>query len=270
MGTILEQNTNGRSNRTDSLSSALPTREIIDSDTICIRTRNGVIIVRESARGQARNRYREIGKKSQEQIEAEAEEPITARILVDLGYLDSFAEEHRMFAANRKLNALAGRVDSSIRRVGAAYGPGKNGRNCWQSVYCIKWIHGNKVQHEYDLTRLLLAWEPSSYQRTHVPFNADALIVIENDHYLLELERGTNNAKDIKKRCAAFSGPYTILWVCKDEKDLKDKMRWTAAVRDRSLYTTFDQAVEDPHREIWVSPNGLLVEIPRAGEPVSS
>lgn len=92
---------------------------------------------------------------------------MTARMLVDLEVLPN------MKVANRRLNALAEKRSSNVRKISANV----KLDNKWQCVYFAGPYFGtNMVQHHTEVTAILLLFDMTDYQRWNVPCNADAWI----------------------------------------------------------------------------------------------
>jgi hypothetical protein len=187
---------------------------------------------------------------------------MTARMMTDLEYFPNIK------VANRRLNRLSRKRTSKVRKMNTlAYLD-----NSWQCVYtCGPPFGSNMVQHHTEVTALLLMMEVDHYERWAVPCDADALLTIGELRFLWENHRGTQNDKGMAKRVEKLTEwQDTILWVCKDKTDVKEVIRQTKAIAPRCLYTTFDQAMADPHAAVWQFADGLLTDLPQAGEPVDA
>lgn len=208
------------------------------------------------------NKYRDAAATRDAEIEAFLKkDPMTARMLVDMEVLPN------MKVANRRLNRLAKKRTSTVRKFSTQV----NLDNKWQCVYfCGPPFGVNMLQHHTEVTALVLMFEVTNYERWNVPCDGDALLWIGNMRYLLEHKRGTQNNKNIEKRVERLQAwANTILWVCRDETDLAETIRQTTAINSRCLYTTFKEAMQDPHAEIWRFADGLTVDLP-VGELANS
>jgi len=184
---------------------------------------------------------------------------MTARMLVDIKAFPS------MKVANRRLNKLARRRGTGIRRIGTAVIDG-----VLQYVYTSgPRLPASLTQHETEITQLLLGFDTDNYRRHGVPFHADWEMWIGELRYLGENERATNNRAHIYRKCRKLAeADATILWVCADPADMRRKIRWTKLVHDKSLYALFDDVVADAHGPVWRFADGVVTDLPRALERV--
>ncbi len=181
--------------------------------------------------------------------------PVTAAMLVALGW---FPSRNKAYGRLRRL--LRKRRVLLVGAVGASGGPEK--------VYCRWRPKADQLRHELDLTRVCLQLSASRIHRgpavNDLAISPDAEVWINGHVFYLELDRGTMRLKQIERRFARYEAcPHFSLWVCADEKR-KEELRCRAGnLRTTALFTTFAQALADPHAAIWTDFGGDIAALPR-------
>jgi hypothetical protein len=182
--------------------------------------------------------------------------PVTAAMLVAIGWFPTKRK------ALRRLQRLAAR--RRVRVVGTV--SRKPGRP--EHVYCRWRPKGDDLLHEVELTALCLRLDAARVLRgphaTDDRLRPDAEAWINGQLYYLELDRGTMGYAQIQRRFRLYEGfPHFVLWVC-PTPERRDGLRGRAeALRSVALFTTFAEAVADPHAAIWLDYQGARVALPR-------
>jgi hypothetical protein len=185
--------------------------------------------------------------------------PVTAAMLVRLGLFPSRAK------ALRRLRRLAGR--GRLRLVGTVC---RNTPGRPEHVWCRWRPKPDNLLHEIELTELSFRLDagkilrgPHVVDRQVLP---DAEVWINGQPYYLELDRATMPESQVTRRFWTYEAcPYFSLWVC-SSVERRDRLRAMAEkTRRTALFTTFAEALTDPHREIWVDYQGGRAALPREG-----
>jgi hypothetical protein len=182
--------------------------------------------------------------------------PVTASLLVGL----------ELFPSKKKAQERLRRLQwkRHVLLVGTVAGRSGGAEN----VYCRWRPMANHLLHELDLTRVCLKLSagcifrgPEIKDRVIRP---DAEVWINERLFYLELDRGTMRLGQIDRRFARYeSFPELSLWVCPDEPR-KEMLRGRAErIRHSALFTTFAEAVTDPHATIWMDFAGGTAALPR-------
>lgn len=189
--------------------------------------------------------------------------PVTAAMLVRLGWFPNTKK------ALQRLRILAKR--KAVTRVGAVWR--KEGRP--ENVYCLWHPKSDHLLHEVELSEVCLQLSAGVIRRDPAimdrAIRADAEVVINQELFYLELDRGTMRMGQIERRLARYEGSRHIsLWICADGKRLEEVRRRAAKVRHTALFTTFAEAKADPHAEIWQDFGGARVALPRERRAVAA
>jgi hypothetical protein len=184
--------------------------------------------------------------------------PVTAAMLVALGL---FASKRR---ALRRLDRLVNR--GRIRLVGTV----RRNAGRPEHVFCRWRPKVDDLVHEIELTALCLRLNAERIDRgphvTDQTLRPDAEIWINGQVYYLELDRGTMGYHQMERRFQLYgSFPHFVIWVC-PTAERRDGLRARAdCLRPCALFTTFAEAVEDPHRPIWLDYAASRVALPAQG-----
>jgi hypothetical protein len=178
--------------------------------------------------------------------------PVTAAMLVSLGL---FASKRR---ALRRLNRLV--TCGRIRLVGTV----SRAKGRPEHVYCRWRPKVDDLVHEIELTALCLRLDAEKIDRgphvTDQTIRPDAEVWINGQVYYLELDRGTMGYVQVERRFHLYeSFADFVLWVC-STTDRREGLRARAKrLRPCALFTTFAEALSDPHRPIWLDVAGTRV-----------
>ena len=192
-----------------------------------------------------------------------ARHPVTAAMLVSLRLFPSKGK------ALRRLNRLVAK--GRIRLVGTVRR--KGGRP--EHVFCRWRPKADDLIHEVELTDLCLRLDAERIDRgPHVTDQAirpDAEVWINGQVYYLELDRGTMGYGQMERRFRLYEGfAHFVLWVC-PAVERRDGLRARAGrLRSCALFTSFAEAVTDPHRALWLDYAGTRVALPSARHMVKS
>lgn len=200
------------------------------------------------------NRHREAAKARDERVvRFLTEHPATARMLTDFGFFPT------IFIAGRRLQKLTKR--RIVHRFRSLY----EEDGVYHRVYfCGPMFGENVVQHHTELTRLLLAFRAERIVRWGVEHDADAQVVLGEISPFIEHDRDTENDKTVRQRAQQYAGyDVVILWVAPTIRRLKELLRLTTVVADRSMYTTYTEVLK-PHEPVWRLADGTVIELPRA------
>lgn len=137
-----------------------------------------------------------------------------------------------------------------------------------EQVFCGWRAKPDQLLHEVQLTQLFLRLDAGEIQRgpsisdqTVLP---DAELRINGQLFYLELDRGTMGTAQIAQRFLKYeSCPHLSLWVCSSEARTEVLRQRAVRLRSTALFTTYAEALADPHAEIWRDFNGGTVELPR-------
>ena len=182
--------------------------------------------------------------------------PVTAAMLVTLGWFPSKNK------ALKRLRRLVTR--KRIRVVGTVCR--KTGRP--ELVYCRWHPKIDQLMHEVELTELCFRIDAARILRgphmTDDRVRPDAEVWINEQLYYLELDRGTMSYAQIGRRFRKYENcPHFSLWVCSTEERLEAMRRRAERIRHTALFTTYAEAVVDPHADIWRDFGGGRVSLPR-------
>ena len=184
--------------------------------------------------------------------------PVTAAMLVGLGW---FRTKNK---ALKRLRRLVAR--KRIRIVGSVCR--KAGRP--ELVYCRWRPKADQLLHEIGLTELCFRIDAGRIVRgphmTDDRVLPDAEVWIDGQAYYLEFDRGTMSHAQIERRFRKYEGcPHFVLWVCCTEGRLDALRKRAERIRGTALFTTYAEAVADPHDAIWRDFAGERVALPREG-----
>jgi hypothetical protein len=184
------------------------------------------------------------------------EHPATAAMLVGLGWFPTKGK------ALKRLRRLVAR--GKVRLVGTVCR--KPGRP--EHVYCRWRPKPDQLLHEVDLTQVCLRLHAGRVLRgpqlEGSDLRPDAELEINGDTYFLELDRGSMGYRQVRGRMRQYEGSdRLVLWVCPTEGQRDGRRRLAAEAGHRGLFTTFAEAVADPHRPIWVDGRGERAALPR-------
>ena len=179
--------------------------------------------------------------------------PADAAILVFLGF---FLTIHK---ALKRLWILEKR--GKVKMVGSAFKhDGRKRRHIWSGRLI------SKVQHEYDLTLILLKMHVDRVVRGFAvdERNPDAQAWINGGMVYLELDRGTERKwKELRERFAVYNETeHDVLWVCITPTRMNQMMK--NSDNPHFWFTTFSQALVNPHERIWLNKAGELMSLPLA------
>lgn len=182
--------------------------------------------------------------------------PVTADMLVCPGW---FPNKHK---ALKRLRHLVAR--RRIRLVGTV--ARKTGRP--EHVYCRYRVKPDSILHEVQITELCLRLHAAAILRgPHLEdheFLPDADVRIKGDRYFLELDRGTMTYPQIASRFRTYERcPHFSLWVCPTVERREGLRRRAGTLRSTALFTTFAEALADPHATIWWDVHGKTAALPR-------
>ena len=185
--------------------------------------------------------------------------PVTAAMLVGIGWFPTRAK------ARKRLRRLAAK--GRVRFVGTVCR--KLGRP--EHVFCRWRPKGDDLIHEVELTELCFRLDAARILRgphaTDDQIRPDAEAWINGQLYDLELDRGTMGYAQMERRFRLYEGfEHFVLWVC-PTPERRDGLRARAErLRHCALFTTFAEALADPHAPIWVDVRGERAALPREGE----
>ena len=181
--------------------------------------------------------------------------PVTAALLVERGLFPTRKK------ARERLRVLT--RQKRIHRVGVIWRKAGSPEN----VYCLWRPKSDQLPHEVELSALCLRLSATTVRRgpgvKDRTVRPDAEVQINDDLFYLELDRGSMRIDQIEERLAKYRGcPHMALWVCPNQKRLEAVRRAANAVVRDALFTTFDEALADPHAEIWQDFNGERTFLP--------
>lgn len=184
--------------------------------------------------------------------------PVTADMLVGLGWFPTRAK------ARVRLRRLTAK--KRIRFVGTICR--KGGRP--EHVYC-RWLPklGGLV-HEVELTELCFRLDAATILRgPHViddDIQPDAEVRIKGHLYYLELDRGTMGYAQMARRFERYEGfEDLVLWVCPTAARREGLRQRAEPLRSVALFTTLPEALDSPHKPIWIDYAGNRTSLPREG-----
>ncbi len=182
--------------------------------------------------------------------------PTTPDMLVWLGW---FARRRK---ATDRLRTLARRGFASVQGMVR----GTDGRT--QEVYCRWRAKPDLLPHEVEMTWLLLRLHAGSIERG--PFVSDQTILpdaevrIRGQLYYFELDRGTMGTAQMAQRFLKYERcPHFSLWVCPSAERMDALRRLADRLRTTALFTTYAEALADPHAPIWRDVGGGVTALPR-------
>jgi hypothetical protein len=167
----------------------------------------------------------------------------------------------------RRLSRLVER--NRIRLVGTV--SRKPGRP--EHVYCRWQPKRDDLLHEVELTELSLRLDAARILRgphtTDREIRPDAEVWINGQLYYLELDRGTMGYAHVEQRFRLYEEfAHFVLWVC-PTPERRDGLRSRAErLRHCALFTTYIEALADPHAPIWLDYLGSRAALPHEGAAV--
>jgi hypothetical protein len=177
--------------------------------------------------------------------------PADAALLVLLGFF------HTINKALKRLRILEKR--GKVKMVGAAFKhDGHKRRHIWSGRPI------SKLQHEYDLTLILLKMNIERVIRGFAvdERNADAHGWINGVMFYLELDPGTERKwTELRERFAAYEDTeHDVLWICSTPTRMNQMIK--NSDNSHFWFTTFPQCLESPHQSIWLNKAGDLIALP--------
>jgi hypothetical protein len=164
--------------------------------------------------------------------------------------------------ARRRLRKL--RQRKKVKIVGIAQL--KDGRP--EQVWARWSIAAEKAQHEAEITEFLVRLDGARVVRGCEvdDFAPDAMVWLGAELFYVEHDRDTMGYAQVVERMRQYEGCQGIvLWICPRQSRLEGMMRRAAklpeAIRSLFLFGLFDEAVADPHGEIWTDCEGVRVPI---------
>jgi hypothetical protein len=182
--------------------------------------------------------------------------PVTAAMLVRIGWFPTRAK------ALKRLRRLCARgrvrfVGTMCRRFGRP-----------EHVFCRWRVKHDDLLHEVELTELCLRLDAGAIRRgphaTDTRIRPDAEVSINGRVYYVELDRGSMGYAQMERRFRLYDTfPHFVLWVC-PTPERRDALRARAeGLRHCALFTTFAEALVDPHAAIWLDYGSERVALPR-------
>lgn len=182
--------------------------------------------------------------------------PVTAAMLVAIGLFPTKGK------ALRRLNRLVEKgsvllVGTVCRNVGRP-----------EHVFCRWRPKTDDLLHEVKLTDLCLKLHAAEILRgpqiVDEGIRPDAEVWINGRLFHLELDCGTMGVPQILQRFEVYEGSENlVLWVCATEKRREVLRRRAEQLESIALFTTFAEAVADPHAAIWLDYHGTRAALPR-------
>ncbi len=182
--------------------------------------------------------------------------PVTAAMLVRIGW---FPTKNKALKRLRRLTAR-----KRIRLIGTV--SRKTGRP--EHVYCRWRVKPDHLLHEVELTELCFRLHAGAIRRgPHVVdanVRPDAEVRIDGRVYYLELDRGSMGFRQIEGRFRGYEGcPHLSLWVCPTTERAEALRSRAGGLRSTALFTTWAEAIADPHAAIWWDAGGGCAALPR-------
>lgn len=185
--------------------------------------------------------------------------PATASMLASIGLFPTRkkASERLARLTKRGRVRLLGTVSLGDGRPQHVYGRGRCKRD--------------NLLHEVQLTRVCLRIQAEEVRRgsgevdgTLLP---DAELVINGKQYFLEMDCGTMSySQVVRDRFLKYRfAEQLVLWVCPTDARREGLRRHAEMNRATALFTTFAEAVTNPHAPIWVDFDGGRAALPRNG-----
>lgn len=185
--------------------------------------------------------------------------PVTAAMLVHLGWFPN---------KNKALKRLRRLVERRrVRLVGTVCR--KGGRP--EHVYCRWRAKPDQLLHEVELTELCFRIHAGKVLRgphvTDQHVRPDAEVWINGRTCYLELDRGTMGYAQITRRFRKYEEcSHLSLWVCGSEERLEGLRHRAERLRHTALFTTFAEALANPHAAIWRDYQDGRAALPREGD----
>jgi len=182
--------------------------------------------------------------------------PVTAAMLVAVGW---FPSKNKALKRLRRLSAR-----KRVRLVGTVCR--KAGRP--EHVYCRWRVKLDHLPHEVELTELCFRLHAGKIIRGPGAVDArvrpDAEVWIDGRVYYLELDRGSMGYRQVEGRFRTYAGcPHLSLWVCPTPERAEALRARAGGLRSTALFTTWAEAVADPHAAIWRDAAGGCAALPR-------
>ena len=135
-----------------------------------------------------------------------------------------------------------------------------------ENVYCRWNPKLDNLRHEVILTEFLLAYKHAQVVRGYEIQNdlyPDAVMTLSGQEYLVELDTGSMNYKDImrkrNKKYETFEG--IVLWVALTEARKEGLRRRAESVKHNALFTTLLEHLQNPHGSIWTDYEGQKTNV---------
>lgn len=125
----------------------------------------------------------------------------------------------------------------------------------------------NKPQHEYEVTELLLGVHAELMRRGYSvdSHHADAEITINGILVYLEHDRGTMGYAELIERVNKYIDCENIvLWVMSSETRIKGLLERTESLPETFLFTTYEQARQNFHGDVWQNAYGVTSCVERS------
>jgi hypothetical protein len=183
--------------------------------------------------------------------------PATAGMLVGIGLFPNRKK------ASQRLHRLTQR--HRLRVLGTV--SLKGGRP--EHVYARGRWKTDTLYHEVQLTRVCLKLHAGEIRRgageVDPELRPDAEAVIAGTRYFLEMDCGTMTYADVvAKRFTRYrTTDDVVLWICSSEKRRDGLRRHAEMIRGTALFTTLDEALDNPHAAIWLDFDGATAALPR-------
>lgn len=186
-----------------------------------------------------------------------ASHPATAALLVEVGWFPGPRK------ARARLHRLAAR---RVRLVGTVCrGVGRP-----EHVYAGWWPKPDLLLHEVELTRLCFRLHVGRIDRGPAvaghPQRPDAVLTVGGAAFLLEFDRGTMSAAQVRGRFRLYADcPHLSLWVCATPERAEYLRSQATALRGTALFASLADAMADPHAAVWRDADGRAAALPREG-----
>lgn len=121
-------------------------------------------------------------------------------------------------------------------------------------VYARFDVERDRVQHEYEITELILAARPDAVRRGYQvgEYRPDAELLYGNQIVYVERERTRKSLEKVKQRIYKYNGTDSqVLWVVDTDARIKNILR-TCKPPANHHFTTYHQAIVNWHDgSIW-------------------
>ena len=131
-----------------------------------------------------------------------------------------------------------------------------------ENVYCNSWKPKyDQLRHELLLTDFLLNYPDADVLRGWAVsrrLRPDAEMTVAGFFYYVEMDTGEQSYAQVRRRQARYSGVEDyLLYVTVSPKRLEGlRKNAHSAVERIAMFTTLEEALRDPHGQIWIDCHG--------------